>query len=50
MPPRLDPFPLPERLGWDIMRFWVYEVREDLAGSVGRVKAWMNKQGVATPS
>jgi len=21
-------------LGWDIMRFWVYEIRDDLAGSV----------------
>ena len=28
-------------LGWDIMRFWVYEVRDDLDGAVRRVKAWM---------
>lgn len=28
-------------LDWEIMRFWVYEVRDDLAGSVARVKAWM---------
>jgi very-short-patch-repair endonuclease len=28
-------------LGWDILRFWVYEVRDDLAGTVRRVKAWM---------
>ena len=28
-------------LGWDIMRFWVYEIRDDLAGAVRRVKAWM---------
>ena len=27
-------------LGWDIMRFWVYEIRDDLEGSVRRVKAW----------
>jgi len=27
-------------LGWDIMRFWVYEIREDLEGSVKRVKLW----------
>jgi len=27
-------------LGWDILRFWVYEIRDDLAGSVERVKAW----------
>jgi very-short-patch-repair endonuclease len=28
-------------LGWDIQRFWVYEVRDDLPGTVQRVKAWM---------
>ncbi len=28
-------------LGWDIMRFWVYEIRDDLAGSVARVEAWV---------
>jgi very-short-patch-repair endonuclease len=33
--------------GWDIMRFWVYELREDMEGSVGRVKAWMNTGGVS---
>jgi very-short-patch-repair endonuclease len=27
-------------LGWDIMRFWVYEIRDDLDRSVERVKAW----------
>ena len=27
-------------LGWDIMRFWVYEIRDDLEGSVRRVKEW----------
>jgi very-short-patch-repair endonuclease len=27
-------------LGWDIMRFWVYEIRDDLEGSVRRVRAW----------
>ena len=27
-------------LGWDIERFWVYEIRDNLDGSVGRVKAW----------
>ncbi len=27
-------------LGWDIMRFWVYEVRDDLDGSVRRAQAW----------
>jgi very-short-patch-repair endonuclease len=29
--------------GWDVMRFWVYELRDDREGSVGRVKAWMEK-------
>jgi very-short-patch-repair endonuclease len=28
-------------LGWDIIRFWVYEIRDDLDGTVRRVKAWM---------
>jgi very-short-patch-repair endonuclease len=27
-------------LGWDLMRFWVYQVRDDLERSVDRVKAW----------
>ncbi len=30
-------------LGWDIMRFWVYEIRDDLPGAVRRVKAWTEK-------
>ena len=29
-------------LDWDILRFWVYELRDDLEGSVERVKAWRN--------
>jgi very-short-patch-repair endonuclease len=29
-------------LGWDVMRFWVYEIRDDLDGSVDRVKRWLN--------
>ena len=32
-------------LGWDIMRFWVYEVRDDLEGSVARVKSWLSANG-----
>jgi superfamily I DNA and/or RNA helicase/very-short-patch-repair endonuclease len=27
-------------LGWDVMRFWVYEVRDDLQGVVARIKHW----------
>jgi very-short-patch-repair endonuclease len=30
-------------LGWDVMRFWVYELRDDLPGSLARVKAWMQR-------
>ena len=32
-------------LGWDVMRFWVYEIRDDLEGSLRRVKAWMAERG-----
>ena len=31
-------------LGWDVMRFWVYQLRDDMPASVQRVKAWANKQ------
>ena len=31
-------------LGWDIERFWVYEIRDNLDGSVERVKAWMRRR------
>ncbi len=27
-------------LGWDVMRFWVYEVRDDLAGCIKKTLAW----------
>jgi very-short-patch-repair endonuclease len=26
--------------GWDILRLWVYEIRDDLEGSIARVKEW----------
>lgn len=29
-------------LGWDVMRFWVYQVRDDLSGCVKRIKAWVD--------
>lgn len=32
-------------LGWDVMRFWVYQVRDDLDGCVKRVRAWCEKAG-----
>lgn len=29
-------------LGWDVMRFWVYQVRDDRATCVDRVNAWVS--------
>lgn len=28
-------------LGWDVMRFWVYEIRDDLEGCVKKVQKWL---------
>ncbi|MDE2803071.1 MAG: AAA domain-containing protein [Chloroflexota bacterium] len=28
-------------IGWDVMRFWVYEIRDDLEGCIERVNAWV---------
>jgi very-short-patch-repair endonuclease len=28
-------------LGWDVLRFWVYEIRDDLEGCIKRVKDWI---------
>ena len=28
-------------LGWDVMRFWVYQIRDDLDRAVERVKTWV---------
>ena len=30
-------------LGWDVMRFWVHEIRDDLDGCVQRVKDWLTE-------
>lgn len=30
-------------LGWDVMRFWVYEIRDDLDGCVERVQSWIKE-------
>jgi very-short-patch-repair endonuclease len=30
-------------LGWDVIRFWVYEIRDDMDGCVERVKKWIDK-------
>ena len=27
-------------MGWDVIRFWVYEIRDDLEGCISRVNAW----------
>jgi len=29
-------------LGWDVMRFWVYQVRDDLQACLARVDGWLN--------
>ena len=31
-------------LGWDVMRFWVYEIRDDIDGCLSRVAEWANKR------
>jgi very-short-patch-repair endonuclease len=30
-------------LGWDVKRFWVYEIRDNLPWCIEQIKAWMNK-------
>ncbi len=32
--------------GWDVMRFWVYEVRDDIDGCVTKVKEWIKNSKV----
>lgn len=32
-----------QELGWEVMRFWVYQVRDDLEGCVARVSQWAAK-------
>ena len=31
-------------LGWDVLRFWVYEIRDDMEGCVRRVIAWKERK------
>jgi very-short-patch-repair endonuclease len=31
-------------LGWDVQRFWVYEVRDELEGCIERLKRWAGQQ------
>ena len=28
-------------LGWDVMRFWVYEIRDDLPSCIIKVEKWL---------
>ncbi len=28
-------------LGWDVKRFWVYEVRDDIEGCINKIKDWL---------
>ena len=28
-------------LGWDVQRFWVYEIRDDLEGCIEKIKFWL---------
>jgi len=30
-------------LGWDVKRFWVYEVRDDIDGCIKEIKRWANE-------
>ncbi len=29
-------------LGWDVLRFWVYEIRDDMEGCISRIKKWQS--------
>ncbi len=31
-------------LGWDVLRFWVYEIRDDIDTCVARVQEWSDKE------
>lgn len=31
-------------LGWDVKRFWVYQIRDDTAWCVQQVAEWINKK------
>lgn len=30
-------------LGWDVQRFWVYEVRDDMESCIRRIRYWIEK-------
>ena len=29
-------------LGWDVMRFWVFEIRDDVDNCIARIKHWVD--------
>lgn len=31
-------------LGWDVKRFWVYQIRDDLQGCINQIKDWLNRK------
>jgi very-short-patch-repair endonuclease len=31
-------------LGWDVLRFWVYEIRDDMPSCVKKVKKWVDSK------
>jgi len=33
-------------LGWDVMRLWVYEIRDDMDGCIRRIKTWEENKEV----
>lgn len=37
-------------LGWDVLRFWVYEIRDDLDGCVDRVRQWVDSANEGSDS
>ena len=31
-------------LGWDVMRFWVYEIRDDMDGCIKKIQDWLDNR------
>ena len=36
-------------LGWDVMRFWVYQVRDDLGSCIQKIQDWLRNESEQTP-
>lgn len=32
-------------LGWDVKRFWVYQIRDDMPWCIGQIKKWLASEG-----